>query len=662
MFSSNIILSEDKLREAVSYFRTQPVLAFDVEAQGDNRGVPHLAQLSWLSMATKGACIAIPFGHPIGDRIIGEKKIPQQYKTGKKIGETYYKNAPVYEEAPKQLTPGVVFEILEPLFFDPEIIKAGHDEIYDLVSSAKYFPKGVPVPPYADTKIDQWIVNENIKRLGLKEMIRQIYDVDYDTEHAGARIEEIPFSKAGHYSYCDSKYDFLYHLRLQKELEAQGLVRIHDMEMDVLNVMVGMRLAGARVDVQMLEDLREDLTVKLIDAEKKIYVSAGKKFNVNSVPQKQTILFASKPEGQGLKPWKLTAKGQENKESGVRLTIKDYSTDDEVLSGYPKNSVAVSLREYGDISKLLTTYVNGWLGDSDKPTLIYDDHIHAGFLQYGTVTGRFSCRTPNLQNIPRPYTELGKKIRSVFIAEPMGKLVAADYAQIELVILAHYVGQGALYDGFLAGIDPHTMTAAMVTGRDPDELARLVAEGNTEAKSIRQDLGKTLGFAVVYGAGLGKVASMANISVDEARDVLHKHEMMFPEIHDFKQAVIDTCRERDGNYITTLLGRRRRVPAIRSGNKGIRKSAERQVFNSLIQGGAADLLKYAMIRTDSLLPADISLILTVHDELVLSAPEDKADLAASILTEAMTGEKIQKLVSVPLIADVKVVSRWSDAK
>lgn len=653
MFSSNIILTEDKLKEAVSYFQTQPRFAFDVEAQGDNRGVPHLAQLSWLSMATKGACVVIPFGHPIGDRIIGEKKVPQVYKTGKKIGETYYRSAPVYEEPPNQLTPGVVFRILEPLFFNEGIVKAGHDEIYDLVSTAKYFDKGVPVPPYADTKIDKWILDENIKRLGLKEMIRQTYGVDYDKDHAGSRIEEIPFSKAAHYSYCDSKYDYLWHLDLQRQLKEQGLIMIHDMEMDVLNVMVGMRLAGARVDVQMLEDLQKDLSVKLVQAEKRIYTVAGKKFNVNSVPQKQDILYGPKPEGQALRPWKATTKGLQKKDAGQSLTIKDYSTDDEVLSSYPDNPVAVSLRDYGDISKLLTTYVNGWLGDSDKPTLIYDEHIHAGFLQYGTVTGRFSCRTPNLQNIPRPYTELGKKIRSVFVAEPMGKLVAADYAQIELVILAHYVGEGALYDGFLNGIDPHTMTAAMVLDKDPADVTKVE----------RQDLGKTLGFAVVYGAGLGKVASMAHLAgPEEAKRILQRHAEMFPEIHDFKQAVIDTCRNRDQHYITTLMGRRRRVPAIASSVPKIRKAAERQVFNSLIQGGAADLLKYAMIRTDAMLPDDISLILTVHDELVLSAPEEKAELAAEILREAMTGEKIQSLVSVPLSTDVKIVSRWSDAK
>lgn len=648
----NIILTEDRLQEAVKYFRTQPAFVFDVEAQGENRDVPHLAQLSWMSLATKGATIVVPFGHPIGDNIVGTQRVPMQYKTGAKIGQTYYKTEPVYDQPPEQLSPGVVFRTLEPLFFDDSIIKVGHDVIYDLVSTAKYFG-AVPYGPYDDTKIDQWILDENMNRYGLKELTRKIYGVDYDTGNTGAHIESVPFSEAAHYSFCDSKYDWLHYNRLKRELQEQGLQLIHDIEMDVLNVMIGMRLAGARVDVQMLHSLQTELTAELEKIKSRIYSQAGSIFNINSVKQKQAVLYSPKPEGQGLQPWKLTAGGEKKAKLGQKVTINDYSTDDDVLASYSKNPVAVSLREYGDVNKLLTTYVNGWLGDEDRPSLIYDEHIHAGFLQYGTVTGRFSCRAPNLQNIPRPHSELGRKIRDVFIAEPQGRLVVADYGQIELVILAHYVGEGKLFEGFLEGIDPHTMTAAMVLGKDPADITKVE----------RQDMGKTMNFAVVYGAGPKKVASMANVSEARARAILKRHEEMFPEVHDFKADVIRRCRSKKPMpYITTLLGRRRRVATINSENNKIRFAAERQVFNSLIQGGAADLLKYAMIRVDSLLPDDIHLILTVHDELVLSAPEDRADVAADILTEAMTGSGIQKLVRVPLQADVHIVERWSDAK
>lgn len=343
---------------------------------------------------------------------------------------------------------------------------------------------------------------------------------------------------------------------------------------------------------------------------------------------------------------------------GTELTIYDYSVDADVLESYPDNPVASSLGEYAKISKVLSTYVESWLGNNGEAPLIIDGYIHAGFQQYGTVTGRFSCRAPNLQNPPRPHTWLGKRLRSLFVPEPGGKLVVADYSQIELVILAHYIGEGALYEGFLQGIDPHTLTAAMVL----DKLAVIGEEGGI-TKVERQDLGKTLGFAVVYGAGLKKVASMAHLDMNGAKRVMRKHEMMFPEIHAFKQAVINLARSRKPvPYITTLLGRKRRVPALNSRNDKIRMGAERQVFNSLIQGGAGDILKLAMIRLDAILPPEAKIVMTVHDEIVVSCPEEIAEEVARLMTEAMTGEGIQKLVRVPLKIELNIVDRWDLAK
>lgn len=649
---SSVILDEGQLREAVGYFRTQPAFVFDVEAQGDNRDVPHLSDLSWISLATKGTTIVVPFGHPIGDNIIGEERVEAVYgPKAQKAGQTYFRKVPVYESPPEQIDRGLVFRILDPLFADPNIIKVGHDVVYDLTSVSKYLGR-VPSPPYDDTKIDFWLLNENRLRFGLKELTEEIYGHRYDYENIGKCVESFSFSTVAYYSYCDAKYTWLHYLRLIKEIEEQGLMGIHDMEMNLLNTMVGMRLVGARVDLDRLHSLSETLGKEAIEAEKAIYRAAGKKpgdFNVNSNKQKQQVLYVE----QGLKPWKLTKGGLKKKKLGAPILITDYSVDDEVLESYPDNPVAHALREYGDISKLLSTYVNGYLGDEEKPSIIYDGHIHAGFMQYGTVTGRFSCRTPNLQNIPRPHTERGKLIRGIFIAEEGGKLVVADYGQIELVVLAHYVGEGKLYDGFMQGIDPHTMTAAMILDKAPEDVT----------KTERQDMGKTMNFAIVYGAGIYKVASMAHITPDEARRKLKKHAQMFPEIHDFRDSVIATARRREPTpYITTLFGRKRRIPELRSSVEGIRKGAERQLFNSLIQGGAADLLKLAMIRVDSMIPPEIQLTLTVHDEIVLSAPDDMAQEAANILTEAMTGPKIQNHVRVPLLADVKIVNRWSDAK
>ncbi len=653
-----VILSESSLRTAVAYLMTKDAFAFDVETSGNFRDQPHIASISWISLATYGMCIVIPLAHPIGDRITGTEKVPQQYKTGKKIGQTYYKSIPKYELAPAQLDIGLVFDILRPLFFNPDIIKCGHDVIFDLVVVSKYFG-AVPPPKYFDSKIAFWTLNENRMRNGLKEWTEERYEHKYDFENVGKCVESFPFSTVAYYSYCDSKFDWLHCKWLMGEIESQGLSKIYNLEMNVLNVLIGMRLAGVRVDVPKLKQLREDLKIELVHLESNIYAAAGKRFNVNSPPQKQVILFGSKSDGnQGLKPWKLTVKGREVKDQGGKLELKHYSTDDEVLASYPDNPLAVAMREFGDVSKIFSTYVESWLGSNDSPALIHDGRIHAGFLQYGTVTGRFSCRTPNLQNLPRSSSPMGKMIRDVFVAEPGGKMIVADYSQIELVILAHYIGEGKLYEAFMTGIDPHTMTAAMVLGKDPADVTKVE----------RQDLGKTLGFAVVYGAGLGKVASMAHISIDEAKRVLKQHERMFPEIHAFKQDVIDlACSRQPVPYITTLMGRKRRMPDLNVSqgddffNKR-RKGAERQTFNSLIQGGAADLIKYAMIRLDTMLPSEAKLVLTVHDEVVVTCPDGMADEVEGIVREAMTGQGIQRFIKVPLKVDLHTGDRWGDIK
>jgi DNA polymerase I-like protein with 3'-5' exonuclease and polymerase domains len=1005
MRTSDVVLTEDHLREVADYFLAKNAFAFDVEAQGDYRDVSHLCSLSWISLATEGMCVTIPFGHPNGDVIIGEKMVPEQYKSGKKKGT--YRMIPglAYDNPPAQLDPAVVFRILRPLFFRTDITKIGHDVVYDLSAVVKYFGE-IPPGPYFDTKIGFWVLDESRIQLGLKDEIEHVYDFRYDFENIGACVEKYPFTLVAYYSYCDSKYAWLFYLRLLADLEKQNLRQIFDLEMNLMHAMVEMRLQGARVDTDRLKELQITLNEKIVLAEADVYKKAGKKFLISSNKQKQEILYGSKADGnQELKPWKLTKGGIRKQKLNQKITISDYSTDDLVLGSFPGNELCRAIQDYAEISKLKTAYVDSYLGTDEKPSLIYGDHIHAGFKQYGTVTGRFSCKAPNLQNIPRPYTELGELIRGAFIAEPGGKLVVADYSQIELVVLAHYIQSGALYEGFLKGIDPHTITAAMVTDQDPLDLAARIAAGDKNAKTARQDLGKaqpvdslvltpggfvrmgdiktgdlvnipdggcarvikvfpqglrpvyritlsdgsqvecdeehlwevetratthvmtarelidsglrqpcgyfkyrvpqispvsfseqelpvhpyvvgallgdggftqdfvtftsadqdivsrisgllpeplqltfrknskydytitghgnkgrynpsvlrrflndsglagknshgkfipaeyltgsaeqryellrglmdtdgycpgkaalvseytsvsrqlaedvvslvrslggyaslsekktswthksvkktgtayrvflrtpecpfyltrkadkwkkspirrrfitsaeytgekecqciliddprhlyltddyvpthnTLGFAVVYGAGLKKVASMAKISQPEAKRILKKHEQMFPEIHGFKDSVIRLARSRKPvPYVTTLLGRKRRVPLLNAHDDGIRMGAERQIFNSLIQGGAADILKLAMIRVDDMLPPEIKLSMTVHDEIVLSSPDEYVAEAERILSEAMTGEGIQKYLRVPLKIDIHSVSRWSEAK
>jgi DNA polymerase I-like protein with 3'-5' exonuclease and polymerase domains len=639
--SSHVILDETRLGEAVKYFSTKPGFSFDYEAQGPHRGVAHLADLSWISMACQGAAIVVPFGHPIGTRITGYHKEPRLCTDGKTRNYTM----PDYEPPPRQIPKANVFDILRPLFMREDIIKSAHGAVYDITACAKDFGEVIPGPLNC-TVVQSWLLDENRRRHGLKYLTKDFYEFYYDDEEVGKCVEKYPFNKVAHYSYCDAVYAEILRERFTPQIHEQRLDRVYALEMDILNVLVGMRLAGAHVDVPRLVELREELSIEREEREKLVYKAAGKEFNLNSPQQKQKILFGSKRDGgQGLKPWKLTDTGKKQKKAGEEIT--GWSTDDEALESFPTNPVCISLREYNEVHKLLSTYVLAYLGDPDKgkDPQVYDDRIHADFVQYGTNTRRFSCRDPNLQNIPRPDTDLGKLIRGVWCADPGWKLIVGDYGQIELVIFAHFCGSGALYDGFMEGLDPHSVTA--------------------EKLDIARQMGKTLNFSMSYGAGMYKVASMLGIDVDLAREILKSHRREFPEIYELKDYIVEVCRSRKPvPYVRTMLGGLRRLPDINSSQDGLRYRAERQAVSAVIQGSAADLIKLAMVRADSML-ADIPgahLVLTVHDEIVLTAPEEHAEEAADVLHEAMLGPDIQKLVKVPLTSDIKIVDRWSEAK
>ena len=645
---NSVILDEGRLRETVAYFRTQPAFAFDVEGMGEHRGVAHLAELSWLSMATKGCCVVIPFGHPVGSAVTDWVKVPRLCQDGK----TRQYKKPVYEPPPPQLDRALVFDILRPLFFDQRIVKSAHGAVYDLTATAKYFGE-VIIPPYNDTIIQSWLLDENRKRHGLKYLVKDFFSYDYDQESVGKEVEKYPFDMVAHYSYCDAKYAWLLYRRFTPLVEGSGLTRVYDLEMDILNVLVGMRLAGARVDIERLRQLKTELTERKGKVRAELIAQAGRDFNPNSTRDKQRMLFGvdwvpdAFPETQGLRPWKMTDTGRKQKKAGERVTA--WSTDDEVLESYQGVPVVDTLREYQETHKLLSTYVLAYLGEPERgrPVQVYDGRVHADFVQYGTTTRRFSCRDPNLQNIPRPDTELGKLIRGAFQADPGWKLIVGDYGQIELVMFAHFIlgngGHGALVDAFLNGEDPHQATA--------DKLG------------IIRQMGKTINFSISYGATEKKIASLLGVPARQAQLILADHREMFPEIYDLKRAIVHRALKFDPPRVTTILGGQRRLIDLTDQRDWVRERAERQAVSSVIQGSAADLIKLAMVRADRLTAGtDIEMTLTVHDEIVLTAPEEQADKAAELLREAMLGKAIQSMIKVPLTADIKVVDRWSEAK
>ena len=461
----------------------------------------------------------------------------------------------------------------------------------------------------------------------------------------------------------DSLYDWLLYLHVRPMIEKEDLQRVYKVEQDLISCLVGMRLAGNYMDIPRLESTRDDLTNQLEEIEGRIYKAAGKEFNLNSPPQKSAILYGPKPEGQALKPWRLTDGGMKKKNAGQPLTPDCYSTDAVALETYPKNDVAKGLLEYADAHKLLSTYVNSWLGvpgDKKKSTCIFDGLIYPEYQQHGTVTGRFSGRAPNPQNIPRADTPNGLLIRGTFSSPEGWCRVVSDYGQIELVMLAHLIGRGKLYEGFLRGIDPHLVHAAGVLGKDAS--IPLDAPGGV-TKDERQKYGKTLGFTIVNGAHWRKVAELIDGTQEEAKWILQKHEEEFPEVYAFKEAVFSGARSRRPPHVRSLLGRKRRMPGLMSSEFRIRSAAERETFNFLIQGGAADIMKMALIAADSMLAERVPesyLVSTVHDEMTaMTRLEDVEETKATII-EAMTGPHIQKYLKVPLKVDCNAGQRWSD--
>lgn len=671
-----LILTAEDLQKEVDYFLTQDAYAWDVEsmpgpAGPGTRGIPTQNRVVWISFATYGRAFVVPMGHPNGDNLL------QKAHTKNKV-----KYPLVYDEPPAQLRPSEAFAILAPLFCSDQI-KIAHNAPFDFISVEKnigYIPYG----PIACTITLQWLLDENIGQMsggprrphakGLKELVRWYYGVDYDKEEVGKKIELHPFSKVARYALQDVLYDWNLYLKFREKCLEEELEPIRELEMATTEVVCRMGLIGAPVDVQAIRDLDVELTDILEEIEIRIYKAAGRQFNINSPKQKQEILYGFKKDGgQGLKPRKLTKTAQEKKKLAARTgdkfvpDIYSWSTDKEALEEFTDNELVQTLLEYGEVDKLRSTYVRGYLGDPDdpekKPCLIFNGRIHTDLVQYGTVTGRFSSRAPNLQNIPRPDTELGKKVRGLFMAPAGYRLLVADYGQMELRILASMIGYGGLYDGFQKGIDAHTQTASLVFNVPVGEVTKWM-----------RGAAKTLNFAIVYGAGPDKVAKMLKMTLEEAKELLANHRKAFPEIYKFKAKVIKDATNREIPHIRTMLGRVRRVWDLKQDAPDEQWKvwrAQRQLFNSLVQGSLGDIIKLAMVRLHKALKEDalqnpgeeIQLVLSVHDELVLMCPESRVNIGSALLKEAMLGDEIQDMMRVPLdVGDVAVCVRWSEAK
>lgn len=654
----NIITTKEQLDEMVAYYLKQDAFAFDCETVGPRRGVSVVNEIMWLSFATYGRGDVIPLGHPNGELSEVIKPLTGQgakkAEKGLKLNDVdYSKNKKlhthVFTEPPKQLHPAEVFSALRPLFFS-DMLKVGHNLVFDLCSITKYFDGQVPSAPYFDTMVGSFIYdNRNKNRCGLDDCLKR--ELGYEMEKGvGAEVEVHPFSVVAKYAYLDAKYTFMLWKVVKEKIAKAGVENIMALEMDVLRVLCDMKLAGAPIDQDALAALHVQLEVDIEKAREDIYRTAGVVFNINSNREKQYLLYSPQPSGRGLKPKIYTGKGLKKEAEGKELTVEDYSVSAEALEPYrDKDPLVKAMLEYADLNKLLTTYVIPYLGGEVvrttggkskveyRDSLLVNGKVHGDFIQHGAETGRFSSRNPNLQNVPNPATAHGKAIRNLFYAPEGYKLVVADYSQIEPRVIASMSNDPIMKKNYLEGGDIYT-TVGDVMG-------------------VNRAAGKVLVLSMAYGVGPDKIARSIGCSITEARGLLGNFSEKFQNVSAYRAKVIGVTRK--AGFVSTVLGRKRYLPEINSRNPGERAGAERQAFNTRIQGSAADIMKLAMIRAHQLIPKGASLLLTVHDELVTIAPDNLVEETREAIREAMEGIN---LLDIPLIADIAVVQRWGEAK
>ena len=421
----------------------------------------------------------------------------------------------------------------------------------------------------------------------------------------------------------------IWHLRsvLTEELQKAEMFDLYrDIELPLCPVLYSMEKAGVAIDRQQLEEFGTMLSQRIADCESLIYSYSDGPFNINSTKQLGELLF----DKLGLPPVKKTKTG--------------YSTNADVLEKLKsKHPIIPAIMDYRMLTKLKSTYADGLLKVIDE-----DGRIRTTFQNLVTATGRLSSTEPNLQNIP-VRTDLGAEIRKMFIPKPGHVLVDADYSQIELRVLAHIANDETMQEAFRSGMDIHTVTASQVFGVAPEAVT-----------ALQRRNAKAVNFGIVYGISEFSLAEDIGVSRYEAKNYIDSYLANYHGVRDYMKDVVANARE--CGYTQTLYGRKRYIPELKSSNFNIRQGAERIALNTPIQGTAADLIKLAMIRVYQALKdhyPEATLLLQVHDELIIECPVEIASQVAELISKEM--EQVASL-SVPLVAEAKWGGSWYDAK
>lgn len=600
-----LVLTEDELKKAIAEMRANGAMAVDTETTSTD---PMRAELVGVSMSCKANTgYYIPVGHTPEAMSALSVSLPENRLDKKKA-----------------------LDLLRPLLEDPKVAKVGHNIKYDLLvlERAGIRLDGITL----DTMVASYLTDagrlrHNLDEVSLHYLSRKLIPIS-DLIGKGSKavtFDSVPVDSACTYASEDADVTWRLAAVFQPLLRERGLEALYDeVELPLIRVLARMEQAGIAIDTGVFEGLRGEVEKRLRELEIDIHETAGEPFQINSPKQLQEILFGK----LGLKP--------------VRKTKTGYSTDVEVLEELAgAHPLPEKILEYRALEKLRGTYIEA------LPKLVNPEtgRIHTSFNQAVAATGRLSSSDPNLQNIP-VRTEIGRRIREGFVPGKAGhKLISADYSQIELRILAHLSEDKHLREAFEHDADIHEETAMRVF----DVLPGMVTpEMRRRAKAVN--------FGVVYGISAFGLSRNLGISTAEAARFIEQYFQKYPGVKKWIDATLAQAAK-DG-YVKTLLNRRRYVADLTTPNQTVRKAAERVAINTPVQGSAADIIKVAMIRLDKALEnTKARMLLQVHDELVVEAPENEADRVAKSMQKTM--EEAFEL-AVPLKVDVAIGNHWAE--
>ena len=539
-----------------------------------------------------------------------------------------------YTGAPDQLERDTVLRRLKPLLEDPKRKKLGQNLKYDMSVLARY---GIEMRGVSyDTMLESYVLDSTATRhdmdsLALKYLQHSTIRYE-DVAGKGAKqlsFDQVPLETAAPYAAEDADVTLRLHQTLWPQLQAEATLGalFDEVEMPLVPVLSRMERTGVRIDAQMLGVHSRELAQRLKELEAEAWSLADEQFNLASPKQIQAILF----DKLKLPVKSKTPKGQPSTAESV---LQDLALD------YPLPRVIL---EHRGLSKLKSTYTDA------LPTRINPQtgRVHTSFHQAVASTGRLSSSEPNLQNIPIR-TEEGRRIRQAFVAPPGYRILAADYSQVELRIMAHLSRDEGLMRAFAQGVDVHQATAAEVFG---------VAEGKVTGDQRRS--AKAINFGLIYGMSAFGLARQLDLTREQAQGYVDKYFARYPGVKRFMDDIRVQAREQ--GYVETVFGRRLHLPEIHSRNAARRQYAERTAINAPMQGTAADIIKRAMIEVDAWLPAsgiDALMIMQVHDELVFEVADADVPAVINGVTERMQSAAV---LSVPLVVDVGTGSNWDEA-